>query len=579
MLKTCNFCNELIQNFLPLRDHPISEFMNHARGIGSDVKNYQCPNCGVNDRVRHLKMYLEKTGLIKRFVDSKVLHFSPEPKLIELISKEAPALHILAQLGTEDLRYENVDIESIPYSDGVFDVVIANHILEHVVDPERALREINRVLKPDGFAILQTPYSNLLTNTFEDPGITSEEQKRFFYGQNDHLRFFGLDIFAKFSEQLTPKIVWHKELFPDGFDVQFGVNAEEPFFLYSKKPISGFRSKQYKTIAEMSPCQIEESPQISVLVVTYNHADYIKDALDSILAQRFEGKVEIIVSDDCSTDRTLEILKLYASDHPQLIKVLSSETNQGAALNGSRAYKSCSGRYVALLDGDDFWVDVEKLQKQYQFLESNADYVMCYGSVQAFQGGHIDYNYVGGVKRDLSQAQLICTAPLNTSTVMFRRIYNEFPMVEQGMTIDLVMWSLLGLGGKGHFIAGLLPSVYRIHKGGIHSTRSLFDRVMARLFSNYLLFCFYSSKNATEIANVFWGKIDAEMEYLSKNSLSAQNLKSLISIPSIVQLFTQDICRQNIPKLLELYRIKSAEPNGVIGFNLADICADSPACE
>ena len=324
--------------------------------------------------------------------------------------------------------------------------------------------------------------------------------------------------------------------------------------MYAKKEISLSKPRKYKTIADTRSSKIADQPLISVSVVTYNHADYIKDALNSILAQSFDGKVEIVVADDCSTDETLEIVNRYAKDAPDIFRVISSETNRGAMLNGRRAYNACRGKYVAILDGDDYWTDVEKLEKQYRFLESNADYVMCYGSVQARHAGCIDYNYIGGVKRDLSQAQLIFTAPINTSTVMFRRMYTEFPMIENGMTIDLVMWSLLGHGGKGRFMKELLPSVYRIHEGGIHSTKSLYDRIIARMFSNYFLFCFYSSKNSSEIADVFWQKIEAEIEYLSKNISSEETRKSYLAIPLALERFREDICRQHSAKLSDLYR-------------------------
>lgn len=84
----------------------------------------------------------------------------------------------------------------IPCEDGRFDLVVANHVLEHVAADRAAVSEVARVLAPGGHAVLQTPYSSVLRATFEDPGVSSPVARLQLYGQEDHLRLFGLDIFA-----------------------------------------------------------------------------------------------------------------------------------------------------------------------------------------------------------------------------------------------------------------------------------------------------------------------------------------------------------------------------------------------
>ena len=113
-------------------------------GIGSDVDNHSCPSCGCHDRERHLKLYIENTNALKNKASFRILHFAPENKLVEWLSVTLnPEIHIFADLHPRDNRYETIDIEKIPYSDESFDLVIANHILEHVSDPRQALSEIN----------------------------------------------------------------------------------------------------------------------------------------------------------------------------------------------------------------------------------------------------------------------------------------------------------------------------------------------------------------------------------------------------------------------------------------------------
>ncbi len=106
-------------------------------------------------------------------------------------------------------------------------------------------------------------------------------------------------------------------------------------------------------------------PVVSVLTITYNHAPYIRRCIESILMQKTTFPFELVIGEDCSTDGTREIVMDYAKDYPDVIRIITSETNVGALANYLRAYSACQGEFTALCDGDDYWIDPLKLQKQY----------------------------------------------------------------------------------------------------------------------------------------------------------------------------------------------------------------------
>lgn len=116
-------------------------------------------------------------------------------------------------------------------------------------------------------------------------------------------------------------------------------------------------------------------PLLSVCFITYNHEKFIRQALDSVLTQQTDFPFEVVIGEDCSTDRTREIVFEYQKKYPDIIRVVTDEINIGAQKNVVRTLKECRGKYVAALEGDDYWTDPFKLQKQVDFLEENINYV------------------------------------------------------------------------------------------------------------------------------------------------------------------------------------------------------------
>lgn len=131
---------------------------------------------------------------------------------------------------------------------------------------------------------------------------------------------------------------------------------------------------------------MESELLLSVCVRTYNQATFISQGLDSVLAQRTSFDFEIIVSDDCSSDDTVAILKQYQERYPEKIRLILGDVNVGGTANFRRVIEASKAKYLAFLDGDDYFTDNYKLQKQVDFLERNTEYVACFHNV---------YNQVG----------------------------------------------------------------------------------------------------------------------------------------------------------------------------------------
>jgi glycosyltransferase involved in cell wall biosynthesis len=117
---------------------------------------------------------------------------------------------------------------------------------------------------------------------------------------------------------------------------------------------------------------------VSIVMVTYNHEKYIRQALDSILMQKVNFKYEVLIGEDASPDNTAEILYEYEDKYPDIIKVWHREKNLGMLENGKDMIRRATGKYYASLEGDDYWISTDKLQKQVDFLESHPDYSAVY---------------------------------------------------------------------------------------------------------------------------------------------------------------------------------------------------------
>jgi len=121
------------------------------------------------------------------------------------------------------------------------------------------------------------------------------------------------------------------------------------------------------------PAVLSKNPLVSCCMITYNHAPFIKQAIDSVLLQQTSFPFELVIGEDCSTDGTREIVFSYQEKYPHIIRVITSDKNVGMRQNGYRTKKACRGRYIAFCEGDDYWHDIYKLEKQVSFMEAHPE--------------------------------------------------------------------------------------------------------------------------------------------------------------------------------------------------------------
>jgi glycosyltransferase involved in cell wall biosynthesis len=257
----------------------------------------------------------------------------------------------------------------------------------------------------------------------------------------------------------------------------------------------------------ISGWQDQGSPLVTVCCTTYNHEDFIREAIDSFLIQETEFPFEIIVHDDASTDGTAAIVLEYAQRYPRLIRTIIQKENQfskAALINPRFVFPAAKGKYLAICEGDDYWTDNRKLQKQVMFLEKNPDYVITYSDCQPFdENGVIDHDF-GGAREDLSAKQLKKATPIFTLTTCFRNVIHEVPPdLMSARYSDFVIRSLLGHHGKGKYLADVSPSAYRVHERGVHSMKDDNERAVMQLITISALYAYYVRIGDDEIARFF----------------------------------------------------------------------------
>jgi SAM-dependent methyltransferase len=231
--RVCVFCGNQVDAWVPfhIRAWDMSDFLLRLETVGSNVERFLCPHCSSSDRERHLRLFLERLGILEATRGGSVLHMAPEVRLGEYVRSFGCARYVMGDLAPTSEAVQRIDLHDMPFPDETFDLVICNHVLEHVRDAAASLREIHRVLKPGGRAICQTPFARRLAKTFEDALLQSPEDRLFFFGQDDHVRLFGLDIEQWILDAgFRGRLVAHSEILPDVDPERLGLNEHEPFF-------------------------------------------------------------------------------------------------------------------------------------------------------------------------------------------------------------------------------------------------------------------------------------------------------------------------------------------------------------
>jgi glycosyltransferase involved in cell wall biosynthesis len=253
-------------------------------------------------------------------------------------------------------------------------------------------------------------------------------------------------------------------------------------------------------------------PLVSICCITYNHEKYIRDAIEGFLMQKTDFPVEILIFDDASQDRTQEIIEEYAKKNENIVTFLQTENQRSKGKNGYIDWllPAAKGKYIALCEGDDYWIDPYKLQNQVDFLNENENFVMCFtnclikneitkkekiAKINIWDSldtrGLLMHNSLEGVKYGEE-----INSPGHTSTIVFRNhLINSFPNWYSKCFIgDEPLFLILSKFGNAKFI-NTISSVYRQHLSGVSTINFTFESdYLGRIFMYKKLNTYFDKK-------------------------------------------------------------------------------------
>lgn len=226
---------------------------------------------------------------------------------------------------------------------------------------------------------------------------------------------------------------------------------------------------------------------VSILVITYNHAEYIRKALETVLVQDYPGVMEIVVADDCSTDNTVDLIKETLQGQSRFtVRFLESKQNLGITRNYERGFRSCNGEFVAVIEGDDYWTSPSKISRQVEFLRQHLECNGC--SVNYFVYEEAKCRFYPRVEpgtgyrllqsRDLINDNLIG----NFSTCMYRASALA-ALAPKLFSIKAYDW-LINIALSRHAMLGFLNepmSVYRLHQKGTWTQLTATEKLQQQL--------------------------------------------------------------------------------------------------
>ncbi|WAC01872.1 glycosyltransferase [Lacinutrix neustonica] len=227
-------------------------------------------------------------------------------------------------------------------------------------------------------------------------------------------------------------------------------------------------------------------PLLSICCTTYNHVKFVKQTLDGFLLQETNFPIEIIIHDDASTDGTQDLLKVYAEKDSRVKLILQQENQYSQNIKpwAHFCFPKAQGKYIALCEGDDYWVDPLKLQKQVDFLEANPEYTVSWTNFEILKREGLS-------KNDFTYTTDIVTIDFNNLFTPYSTYTLTAVFKKQALNIELYktlkhskdnsLYVMLLQKGKGVFM-NFISAVYRIHEGGAYSLQSDFFKH----YSSYL---------------------------------------------------------------------------------------------
>lgn len=218
-------------------------------------------------------------------------------------------------------------------------------------------------------------------------------------------------------------------------------------------------------------------PLVSICCLSYNHAKYLVECLEGFVNQKTNFLFEVLIHDDASTDDSQEIIKEYQAKYPDIINPIFQTENQyskGVSITWTYNYPRSKGKYIALCEGDDYWTDPYKLQKQVDFLEANDSYIATTSNTYYLKNGKTDYTYIGSkelwlnrkMKNEVKYNDIPARLFPHTSSWLFRNgnFLDKFDFTNF-IVGDMALFMILCHYGKVNYSPDIM-SVYRVHNKG-----------------------------------------------------------------------------------------------------------------
>lgn len=307
--------------------------------------------------------------------------------------------------------------------------------------------------------------------------------------------------------------------------------------------------------------KIKNTPTVAVWLLTYNHVNFIEKTILSILNQITTFPIKLFIGDDFSNDGTRDVCRRLADQFPDTINLTLNKKNLGPNQNALNIYKKCfdsESPYIAMCEGDDYWTDPFKLQKQVDFLEANPEYVIAYHDAKVIDGNGViikDSKLPATAKKNYSAEELMKAYFVLTLSMCFRNCLGTFPPEFKKVTNgDSFLTSLLGQYGKGKFMEDVKPAIYRAHPEGVWSNLSQLHKLKRRLHFYFYITKYYNRLDYPSIRKYYIKKFDKlfeEYEELANESEEKYHLRYAKRI--FIKSITIDLKKSRFKKIINMW--------------------------
>ena len=309
-----------------------------------------------------------------------------------------------------------------------------------------------------------------------------------------------------------------------------------------------------------------KQPLVSICCITYNHKDYIREAIEGFLMQKTTFPIEIIIHDDASTDGTAIIVEEYAEKYPDIFVSILQKENQwskgGGSINARFVFPRARGKYIALCEGDDYWTDPLKLQKQVDFLEANEDYGAVFTDADILYqiSGKKILSYDKKHRRRIPEGdvfnELLYSSPYKSCTVLFRHkfIYGmmdyEFLKNEKFIMGDKLLWLHIAANSKIGYIFDS-TSVYRVLEESASNFGNLSEYISFYKSSARLSSCFAEHYGIP----INEKRLESQLKYtIATKSINSGNYKmALENTNNLRQFFMLFVKEKIVRKILNCF--------------------------